>query len=677
MKRLARILCMSLLSASLCLSPGSFAFAESAAIDSSSPAAAQESSAQNPDSSSAAKTDGILITLDATASAATREQAQGNGAVPQTEAVHNLEAAGVTVEGATMVGNSVLLTARPTNGDDRDALSTVANIAGVAAVQPNYVYDLVEPIGETLESNLSAQDGAKPLSLSRLTSLIPVNDAFTQTSGAATDTNNQYWAYDAKLIGAWREAKTDNEVTIAVLDSGVRYDHRDLQANVLVDLAYDSFHQEEIGGTGDALGHGTHVAGIAAGVSNNGIGISGASYNANILPVKVINDENRATSASLAAAYAYLFALVDSGMCPSIHVVNLSLGGYEENGMNDEALHNVIRQARKAYRIATVAAGGNYASSEPFYPSDWDEVISVSALNSDGTYADLNNTNANKDIDAPGMNIWSTWNANASSYKLASGTSMASPLVAGTVAMMFAVNPAITVDEVEDALYSTAGYVESQPKESGSHGSINARAAIDKVIDESRQAASFPDVTGESWYNGPVAYVSRRGIMHGFSDTGLFLPEANITREQAATVLYNYLGNGEIAPKATLRDINQNDYYANAVNWAIYHRIMNGYSGTELFGVGNALTREELATVFANMLATEDELAGVDMSGLEAMPDNEQTDVWARASMAWAINKGIISGFDNDGVRYAQPLTPASRAVMAAIVSNAITSDTL
>lgn len=483
-------------------------------------------------------------------------------------------------------------------------------------------------------------------------------------------------------------AKADADVTVAVLDSGVMLDHDDLKANILTSLAWDSYYNKALAGDGDNVGHGTHVAGIIAATANNSIGIAGGSYNANILPVKVFSDDAspRSNTTAIISAYQYIMTLVSSGAVDNLHVINMSLGYYGSD-INDRLLEETIRTAREDYRIATVCAAGNgnkvdTAYTENIYPADFEECIAVTALTPTGSNVAFSDYNEAKDISAPGASIWSTYlrdttigNVKFGKYNRMTGTSMASPMVSAAAALMFAQNPDATVDQVCQALYATAEPVvdaENDRSElSGSHGALNVAAALvelQNIID----ASQFPDVKPGDWFYDAVLDITRRGIMNGYDDgTGTFGPNNDLLREQAAAVFYNYLGKSDTsAPRAPHKDV-LDDWYTVGVNWAYDKGYINGFSD-EVFGVGQPLTREQLCCIFANILASEDEVENVDMTKFEAMPDADKTSSWARKSVAWCINKELINGVDVDGERQIQPDVNCSRGMMAALLSSAI-----
>lgn len=621
-----------------------------------------------------AATNGILVTLDAQASESASLLGANEGSLQTLDAAQELKARGIKVTGQLDgTDSTAILTAQPVNGQtDEEALDAARTTPGVVSAQPNFVYHLTEPIPDA--GTASLLDASTP-SLAKVLSLLPANDPYTAISGSSS-AYNQYWAYNAKLPGAWREAKSSGSVTIAVLDSGVRLDHEDLAANLLASLAWDADTGTALTGTGDTIGHGTHVAGIAAGVANNARGMAGASYNAKLLPIKVtLGTSSDVDSRTVIAAYNHLFELIDSGAAPDIHVVNMSLGGSSASPLYDHALEDVIARARSQYRIATVCSGGNSGNKySDNYPSDFEESIAVTALDADGNAAPYSDYNAAKDISAPGIGIWSTWNTGTSDYRSVSGTSMASPIVAGTVALMFAVKPEATVDEICDALYGTATAVPNQPAESGSHGAVNAQAAVNQFID-AKAAPNFSDVSDQDWFFSAAGYVAKRGIMTGYLGTNLFGPNNTITRADAATALYKYLGNGEIHPAVSLEDVDQGAYYAKAVNWAVAHGIMNGYSGTSYFGVNDTLTRQQVAVIYANLLASSDEISNTDTSPLDAMPDASTLDDWGgntKAKVAWALNASVINGVESNGTRELQPRASTTRAMMAAMLKNSI-----
>ncbi len=345
-----------------------------------------------------------------------------------------------------------------------DAVIAVEQQPGVAYAQPNYRYTLIDDIeeeGETTD-NVSTADESGVYGTESTSVNDPIANVSTDTGPYGT--KNQWWLYSVNAFDAWSYAKCENSVTVAIIDSGINFDHVDLKDQIDTEHAWDAAEDKKLTeNPSEDFSHGSHVAGIVAGTANNGTGIAGVSYNAKILPIQVfetvdtaLGTEIGAYDDTLIAAFDYLLDLKSKGELDDLHVINMSLGGY---GNENTAVKNIIAEAKKA-GIVTVCSGGNgdgkdNAYTLPQYPSDYEDCISVMALKSDDTRAKWSDYNSDKDIIAPGVDIWSTWYT-GDEYACLSGTSMASPLVAGICALLYSVNPDLTVDEVKEALYNTA-----------------------------------------------------------------------------------------------------------------------------------------------------------------------------------------------------------------------------
>ncbi len=558
----------------------------------------------------------------------------------------------------------------------------------------------------TPEPDPAPQPG-RPL-IDATTSLSKTNDPLAQgntLSGDRSSNRDQYWAYNAGLVEAWSLAEIKEPVTIAVFDSGAMVKHEDLAENILANLAYDAFDQRPLntsaanrGGDKRSDGHGTHVSGIAGAVTNNNTGISGASHNAaTILPVNVVNENKSASVLSIIRAYNYVFDLVDAGAC-NIRVINLSAGGYTESD-NFIMLKALIETARSDYGIVTVCAGGNSSKSETIYPGDYDACVSVTALNNDGSDWILSDHNQFKDISAPGQLICSTVpyvepassddSVNLASsvaaspaelerYDYLSGTSMASPVVAGTLALMFATVPDATVDEALEALYSTATDIPDFDEASGTKGALDAGAALKLLIELTTELEPFPDVEPDDWFYEAVVFVSSNEIMNGYTSgqyKGCFGPNDTLKRSEAAKLLYNYLGGGAIVPACDLPDVKQGAWYSEAINWCVQEGIMGGYtSGPKAgtFGINDTLTREQSATIIARVANAD--LSDIDYTKFEALSGHENTSNYAKETLSWAVSMGVING-GNDGAL--NPQKDIKRSEMAKIILNSVEEDVL
>lgn len=631
--------------------------------------------------------EGILITLDDSAVSLLAEDGSDDAlAAGLADAGLAADSQMEGTDGSTVVAASI------SDGKSvSDAVAAAQSVPGVANAQPNYVYDLVDDMpSATDESEAAVEDeGIATLSAANMP-----NDPYAQVSNANAS-YNQYWLYNAGIVNAWDLTKSNGAITVATLDTGARGDHEDLKNVILHDVAWDSYNNKPLyanGSVGDTVGHGTSVAGIIAGEANNAKGIAGGSYNAKIVPVKVWGDtaSQKATTASVVAGYTYLLDQVKAGSIANLRVINMSLGAYGSS-LNDEALHSAIATARSSYGIVTVCAGGNgnqktgTPRTDHMYPADFDECVAVTALTAQGKNIVWSDYNASKDISAPGQSICSTSYSSDSSYSRASGTSEAAPLTAGAFALLFAAAPSVSVDEACNALYSTAKPIEDTDNDrthpdaegvvSGSHGAIDTGAAVEYLLNERNHLMRFTDVSTSDWFYDAVRFTVSRDIMHGIGNTNEFWPAKTTTRAQAAVVLYNYLGNKEVAAPCDKLDVSQTEWYTAAVNWCVAHEIMTGYDdGSNLFGVDDELTREQMAKIMA--LASGADYESANSAKFDALPDSASTSAWARPFMIWATDAGVINGIDNpDGSKSLAPTGPIERCQAAQIMANALAAN--
>lgn len=440
-----------------------------------------------------------------------------------------------------------------------DSIRTLG-LAGLTA-QPNYLYQIMEGedqqgapvIDDTIESDAQGEEA-----LATQASTV-VNDSRAGEQWAL-DSTELYRAWDIEKAGLNDDGSARSDrVSVAIIDTGA-VNHIDLNANVI------ATYNAKTGKTGiaevkDDNSHGSHVAGITSAVTNNGQGVAGASYNAGLVVIKATNggtgtDRDMFTSDTLANAYAWLFKASDADSTKTnaeyynVRVVNMSVGGkHTSNNVGDDILTRKIRQAYTGIyadtpaaaanapvhpSILTVAAAGNYEKSKvsvPYvgYPGDYSYCISVINLNKSYGYSPTNNvverykvnkdvtTGSNynvddthiKNISAPGTNILSTMNGGGS-YGSKTGTSMASPLVAGIASLMFSENPALSAEQVRTIIYATARDINADgwDRDTG-YGEINAYNALqiasatlgaDSAIEyKNREVVSIAYGDGTGW----------------------------------------------------------------------------------------------------------------------------------------------------------------------------------
>ena len=233
----------------------------------------------------------------------------------------------------------------------------------------------------------------------------------------------------------------NHEVKVAVIDSGVDFKHPDLQAQVLP--PYNAVTPAN-SITFDA--HGTHVAGIVGATKDNGVGGHGVFPNAKILPIDVFNGKQ--TTNDFVIAQGILYAIEQKA-----DIINMSLGGYGESPLMEAAVKKALDKG-----ITIVAAAGNESTDYYSFPASFEGVISVGSTNERNQLSSFSNYGPSVDLVAPGEDIFSTVydGKKGSSFATFSGTSMASPVVAGVVALLKSKHPDLKPHEIEAILELTA-----------------------------------------------------------------------------------------------------------------------------------------------------------------------------------------------------------------------------
>jgi len=261
-----------------------------------------------------------------------------------------------------------------------------------------------------------------------------------------TDYAGSQWA--PQLTGAesaWNVTTGAAEVIIAITDTGVDGTHPDLGEKVIA--GWDTYNNTAISaGDNSAVHyHGTHCAGIAAAVGNNGQGIAGVAWGSKIMPIKICDDGPYYGANDFDMSEAFMWA-ADNGA----DVISCSFGGkgYSQT-MKDAIDYAVIDNG-----CVVVASMGNSSRSETFYPAGYQSVIAVGATDAHDEIASFSTTGDHMSICAPGVEIYSTMPGGG--YDYLSGTSMACPFVAGAAALILSQNPGMSPEEIKTQLEETA-----------------------------------------------------------------------------------------------------------------------------------------------------------------------------------------------------------------------------
>ncbi|WP_025025888.1 S8 family serine peptidase [Caldalkalibacillus mannanilyticus] len=267
--------------------------------------------------------------------------------------------------------------------------------------------------------------------------------------------NNQRWHYEMiKAPQAWNITQGSSAVKIAVLDTGIDHNHGSLRNFVNTSLG-----RSFVGGTTmDVRGHGTHVAGTIASYGS----VSGVMKNATLIPVKVLGDDGRGSLYGIQQGVLHASSIGSD-------VINMSLGGGGYNQGMDEACRTAVARGS-----IVIAATGNEYRGSISYPAAYSSVIAVGSVTANRTRSDFSNYGTGLELMAPGSNIYSTFPNNR--FYTDSGTSMATPHVAGIAGLMRSVNRNISVNDVRTILRNTAHHA-GNFNEYG-YGIVDAYAAV-------------------------------------------------------------------------------------------------------------------------------------------------------------------------------------------------------
>lgn len=350
----------------------------------------------------------------------------------------------------------------------------------------------------------------------------------------AQEWNLQNWGQSGGTAGidinatrAWDITTGSRNVVVAVIDSGIDLTHPDLAANLWTnpgEIAGNGIDDDRNGfvddihgwnfvdnnaNLQDGYGHGTHVAGIIGAVGNDGVGVTGVAWRVSLMVLRVQNDSGAGTTSAVIGALRYATTMRrDFGI--NVVVTNNS---WEAAAGYSGVIEGLIRE-QGAAGITFVAAAGNHGTNNdvmPRYPSNYDlpNVIAVASLAAAGVLAGSSDYGPTTvDLAAPGTFILSTWKGGG--YAALSGTSMAAPHVSGTVALLAAAKPGITVAEVRAAILGTTVPLAALAGKTVTGGRLDAFAALASL---GVAAAPVPPAT-----TPPRTVVVSSGVALPFSD---------------------------------------------------------------------------------------------------------------------------------------------------------------
>ncbi len=355
--------------------------------------------------------------------------------------------------------------------------------------------------------------------------------------------------YGIKMVQANQlsDAGSSNQ-KVCIVDTGYDLDHEDLISSGVT--GNDGYGSNNTGNWyNDGNGHGTHVAGTIAAIGGNNHGVVGVnpSGNLGLHIVKVFNDSGE---------WAYgsdLIKAISQCKTAGANIISMSLGGSNSSSAEQAAFDNAY-----ASGVLNIAAAGNSGNSNTSYPASYNSVVSVAAVDSSGNVASFSQYNSQVEIAAPGVSVRSTYNNGG--YKSLSGTSMATPHVAGVAALVWGNNPDCSVQQIRDGLNTTAedkggqgrdnyyGYGIVKAKNADAHlknvcGNPTNKAPVANFSSTTNGlTASFSDgssddnaVTSHSWSFGDGSTSSSKNPSHTYTAKGTYTVKLTVSDAQGLT----------------------------------------------------------------------------------------------------------------------------------------------
>lgn len=284
---------------------------------------------------------------------------------------------------------------------------------------------------------------------------------------------------------AWDTVTGCRDVKVAVIDTGIDYTHPDLTGNISSDPGYDFFNNDP--DPMDDNSHGTFCAGTIGAAGNNALGVTGVNWEADIIGLKFLSARGSGRTSDAIRA-------IDFGIEQGARIMSASWGGPGSS----EGLQAAIERARQAGILFVAAAGneGVNADINPSYPAAYpgDNILSVAAVDADGELAWFSNYGAaTVDLAAPGVNIVSTV---PGGYSDMSGTSMATPLVAGAAALALCRNPDLTFAQLKALIMHTVTPLPDLAGKTVSGGMLNVQRAVENAFDPPEAPVQPEPVSG-------------------------------------------------------------------------------------------------------------------------------------------------------------------------------------
>lgn len=294
------------------------------------------------------------------------------------------------------------------------------------------------------------------------------DDPLARPENANADGAYQYWTRNVRSYEAWDICKGDTSIIIGISDTGTGLTHPDLEGNIQVnyDDILDGIDNDNDGFVDNYKGwnfahdnnnaqiphgcnsneHGAYVSGIAAAVTGNGIGVSGAGYKCRFVPLRIMNDEGSLVNVYQSIVYAANHRF---------DVVNCSWGGTSYQQMGQD----VVNYATINFDVLVVAAAGNEGVEGKFYPASFENVLSVAATDKNDAKWNNSSFSTTVDVSAPGTMFVST--SENGYVTMWGGTSFASPIVAGSAGILRSYYPSYNAQQIGEIIRISADNIDT------------------------------------------------------------------------------------------------------------------------------------------------------------------------------------------------------------------------
>jgi PKD repeat protein len=337
-------------------------------------------------------------------------------------------------------------------------------------------------------------------------------------------TTTQWGLYKIRAQQAWDITTGNPNVLVAVVDDAVKLNHQDMIANLWTnpnEIPGNGIDDDGNGYIDDVNGwdsadndpdanppgtatntnfsHGTHCAGIVAAATNNALGVASIGFNTSYIPIK--GKESATSGSSIQAAMEGVVYALNT----PARIISMSWGGSGSSSV-EQLIYDYAHQRG----IILIAAAGNNGNQTPFYPANYNNVMAIGNTTTTDARSSSSNFGTWIDLMAPGTNIFNCVAGSVSAYANKTGTSMACPMVAGTAALMLAVNPGLTPDMVYQCLKDSADNINAQNTTIVGligAGRLNAQRAVRCAVNGFKPIARFSENNNNVCTGTPIDFI--------------------------------------------------------------------------------------------------------------------------------------------------------------------------